>query len=63
MRHLLLAHVRRHHPDLLGRLVGVETLPIAEPSEGQLLAVAKEHFGNLPHRRPLVIPGQEVVEG
>jgi hypothetical protein len=21
MRHLLLAHVRRHHPDLLGRLV------------------------------------------
>jgi hypothetical protein len=63
MRQLLLAHVRRHRPDLLERLVGVETLPMADPSEGQLLAVAREHFGNLPHRRPLVIPGQELVEG
>lgn len=63
MRQLLLAHVRSHRPDLLERLVGVETLAIANPSEGQLLAVAREHFGNLPHRRPLVIPGQELVEG
>lgn len=63
MRQLLLAHVRRHRPDLLERLVGVETLAIADPSEGQLLAVAREHFGNLPHRRPLVAPGQEVGEG
>ena len=63
MRQLLLAHVRRHRPDLLQRLAGVETLSIADPSEGQLLAVAREHFGNLPHRRPVVIPGQEVVEG
>ncbi|MFN6338207.1 MAG: hypothetical protein ACK41W_05690 [Cyanobacteriota bacterium] len=62
MRQLLLAHVRRHRPDLLERLVGVETLAIADPSEGQVLAVAREHFGNPPHRRPLVIPGQEVVE-
>jgi hypothetical protein len=60
MRQLLLAHVRRHRPDLLERLVGVETLAIADPSEGQLLAVAREHFGNLPQRRPLVIPGQAV---
>jgi len=63
MRQLLLAHVRRHRPDLLERVVGVETLASADPSEGQLLAVAREHFGNLPHRRPLVIPGQEVMEG
>jgi hypothetical protein len=63
MRQVLLAHVRRHRPDLMERLVGVETLAIADPSEGQLLAVAREHFGNLPHRRPLVIPGQEVAEG
>jgi hypothetical protein len=63
MRQLLLAHVRRHRPDLLQRLAGVETLSIADPSEGQLLAVARDHFGNLPHRRPVVIPGQEVVEG
>lgn len=58
MRQLLLAHVHRHRPDLLERLVGVDTLAIANPSEGQLLAAAREHFGNLPHRRPLVIPGQ-----
>lgn len=63
MRQLLLAHVRRHRPDLMERLVGVETLASADPSEGQLLAVAREHFGNLPHRHPLVIPGQEVVKG
>jgi hypothetical protein len=63
MRQLLLAHVRHHRPAVLQRLVGVETLANAHPSEGQLLAVAREHFGNLPHRRPLVIPGQEVVEG
>lgn len=63
MRQVLLAHVRRHRPDLLQRLAGVETLANAKASEGQLLAVAREHFGNLPHRRPLVIPGQAVVEG
>lgn len=63
MRQQLLAHVRRHRPDLLQRLVGVETLANANPSQGQLLAVAREHFGNLPHRRPLVIPGQAMVEG
>ena len=62
MRQLVLAHVRRHRPDLLARLVGVETLPIADPSDAQVLAVAREHFGNLPHRRPVVVPGQEVVE-
>lgn len=63
MRQLLLAHVRRHRPDLLQRLVGVETLASSNPSEGEVLALAREHFGNLPHRRPLVIPGQAVVEG
>jgi hypothetical protein len=63
MRQLLLAHVRRHRPDLLQRLVGVETLSSATPTEGELLALARDHFGNLPHRRPLVIPGQPVVEG
>ncbi|MBM5815457.1 MAG: hypothetical protein FJ083_02340 [Cyanobacteria bacterium K_Offshore_surface_m2_239] len=51
MRQLLLAHVRRHRPDLLQRLVGVETLSSANLTEGELLALAREHFGNLPHRR------------
>jgi hypothetical protein len=63
MRQLLLAHVRRHRPDLLQRLTGVETLARAKPTEGELLAVAREHFGNLPHRRPLAIPGQAVADG
>ncbi|MFN9622207.1 MAG: hypothetical protein ACK587_05150 [Cyanobacteriota bacterium] len=63
MRQRLLAHVRRQRPDLLQRLVGVETLANPKASEGQLLALAKEHFGNLPHRRTLVIPGQPVEEG
>ena len=63
MRQLLLAHVRRQRPDLLQRLVGVETLTSANPTEGQVLAIAREHFGNLPHRHPLAIPGQAVVEG
>jgi hypothetical protein len=31
--------------------------------DAQLLAIAREHFGNLPHRRPLVEPGQELVRG
>ena len=63
MRQLLLAHVRHHRPDLLERLVGVETLTSANPTEGQVLAIAREHFGILPHRHPLAIPGQAVVEG
>jgi hypothetical protein len=28
-------------------------------SEAELLALAREHFGNQPHRRPLAAPGQE----
>ena len=28
-------------------------------SEAELLALPREHFGNQPHRRPLVAPGQE----
>ena len=44
------------------------TLPSQLPSESVavhrgLLAIAREHFGNLPHRRPLVEPGQELVRG
>jgi hypothetical protein len=43
--------------------VGVETLTSANPTEGQVLAIAREHFGNLSHRHPLAIPGQALVEG
>lgn len=53
MRQLLLQHLHSHHRPLLERIVGVVTLDQAHPSEGQLLALAREHFGNLPERRQL----------
>lgn len=62
VRRLLVAHLRRHHPQLLNRIVGVVTVDDSALSEGELLALAREHFGNLPHRHPLVVPGQEVRE-
>ncbi|MFM8259733.1 MAG: hypothetical protein ACKN83_07915 [Vulcanococcus sp.] len=62
VRGLLLRHLRLHHPALLERIVGVVALDDTALSEGQLLALAQEHFGNLPHRRPLVVPGQEPRE-
>lgn len=60
-RQVLLHHLDTHRRDLLERIVGVETFDDSGLSDEQLLAVAREHFGNLPHRRPLVVPGQEVV--
>jgi hypothetical protein len=62
VRGLLLRHLRGHHPELLERIVGVVALDDTALSDGQLLALAQEHFGNLPHRRPLVVPGQEQRE-
>jgi hypothetical protein len=53
MRQLLLNHLHSHHRPLLERIVGVVTLERAHPSEGELLALAREHFGNLPERRQL----------
>lgn len=61
MRQVLLHYLETHRRDLMERIVGVETLDDGGLSDEQLLAVAREHFGNLPHRRPLVVPGQEVV--
>ena len=63
MRQVLLHYLESHRRDLLEKVVGVETLDDAGLSPAALLAIAREHFGNLPHRRPLVIPGQEVVRG
>lgn len=51
MRQLLLNHLHSHHRPLLDRIVGVVTLDQAHPSEGELLALARDHFGNLPERR------------
>lgn len=63
LRQVLLRHLERHHPDLLPRIVGIERLDDGGLSDAELLAVAREHFGNIPHRRPLVIPGQEINPG
>ena len=59
VRQLLVAHLRRHHPQLLQRIVGVVTVDDSALSEAELLALAREHFGNQAHRRPLATPGQE----
>lgn len=63
MRQVLLHHLQTHRRDLLAHIVGIETLDDGGMSDAQLLAIAREHFGNLPHRRPLVEPGQELVRG
>jgi hypothetical protein len=63
MRQVLLHHLETHRRDLLDRIVGIETLDDAGMGEAQLLAIAREHFGNVPHRRPLVEPGQALVRG
>jgi hypothetical protein len=60
MRGVLLAYLRTHRSDLLEKIVGVETIDDAGMGEQALLAIAREHFGNLPSRRPLVTAGQEV---
>ncbi|MEB3321229.1 MAG: hypothetical protein VKI81_00205 [Synechococcaceae cyanobacterium] len=63
MRQILLHYLETHRRDLMDRIVGVVSLDDAGLSDEALVAIAREHFGNLPHRRPLVIPGQEVVRG
>jgi hypothetical protein len=61
LRQVLLDHLSHHRRDLLAKVVGVVTVDDGGLSDEGLLAIAREHFGNLPHRRPLRIPGQEVL--
>jgi len=63
LRTLLLRHLKTRHPALLQRLEASETVDTSVLTEAQLLALAREHFGSLPHRRPLVVPGQEPRHG
>jgi hypothetical protein len=60
MRQLLLHHLETHRRDLLGRIVGIVTLDAGGLGDRSLLAIAREHFGNQPHRRPVLVPGQAV---
>lgn len=59
---VFLDHVRRHRPELLARISATELIDDPALSEAELLAHARAYFGNLPHRRPLTIPGQPVRE-
>ena len=63
MRQVLLHYLQNHHRHLLQHVVGVDTLHAGGLSEAQLLAIARQHFGNLPHRHPLAVPGQEPRRG
>ncbi|MEX0587808.1 MAG: hypothetical protein WD136_00995 [Cyanobium sp.] len=58
---LVLRHLSQHQPELMKR---VEPINMDDTGLGdeELLALARRHFGNLPHRRTLRIPGQEVRE-
>jgi hypothetical protein len=47
----------------LQRIVGIETVDASALTDHQLLALAREQFGNAPHRRPLMAPGQEPRRG
>jgi hypothetical protein len=58
MRQVLLTYLQNHHRELLDHIVGVVTLADAHPSDEAMVALAHEHFGNLPHRRPILVPGQ-----
>lgn len=61
MRQVLLAYLHNHQPELLDSIVGVVTLAEAHPSDEAMVALAREHFGNLPHRRPILVPGQSTT--
>jgi hypothetical protein len=63
MRQLLMRHLSHHRPDLLQRIVAVVTLDDGGLSEAGLVAIAREHFGNLPQRHPMRAPGQETPWG
>jgi hypothetical protein len=59
LRQLLLRYLETHRRDLIDRIVAVETVDDSALEEAGVLALARLHFGNLPHRHPLTIPGQE----
>ncbi|MCP9848479.1 hypothetical protein [Cyanobium sp. Morenito 9A2] len=62
LRQQLLRHLKAHpRPD--GRIVGEVSLNDGGHGEAEPLAIAREEFGNLPHRRPLRMPGQGLREG
>lgn len=61
MRKLLIEDVQRHHPEALERLETI-SLDDTKCSEKELLASARSHFGNQPHRNLIQVPGQGLQE-
>jgi hypothetical protein len=59
----LLQHLEKHRPDLVPRISGCLRLDTGAMGERGVLAVARRHFGNLPHRRPVLVPGQQIQAG
>lgn len=59
LRQVLLRYLENHRRDLLAHISGIETVDDSALGEAGLLAVARAHFGNLPHRHPVETPGQE----
>jgi len=61
LRDILLKEIERHHPATLAR---IETVRVDDTacSEKELLAHAREHFGNKPHRHFIQNPAQEPKE-
>lgn len=57
----LLKHLGQHQPNLLDRVRPI-SINDTSLSDEALLALARQQFGNLPHRRTLRIPGQPVRE-
>jgi len=63
LRRQLLHHIEVHRRDLLSRIAGSVRLDAGGAGDRELLAVARRYFGNQPHRRPMLAPGQERRSG
>lgn len=50
MRQHLLHYLEKHHPQLVEKIVDVTTAEGSRLHEGELLAIARRQFGNLPDR-------------
>ncbi len=57
VRQLLLAHLERRHPDLLDRIQAVLTVDDDQLTEARLLALAREHVGQVPRRHHPPVQG------
>lgn len=61
LRQVLRKHLEQHHPQAVAHLE-IERLDDTASTDGELLAVARTHFGNQAHRRLVRVPGQELHE-